>query len=162
MNRTHLAPNNVETPPIRNRGVTRVDLLAATPPKVDGPGWGKSPGHKANVRVVVVEGGMDVAVAVLEVHVLALCENHDEELDREALEDRLAPGGLCLSSLLLFRRNNSRVRAAGGGRRGRSRGAHVRGSPLPAPDAQGRQRHLEVTDAHKSISQTEIVQVLGV
>lgn len=100
---------------------------------------------------------MDVAVAVLEVHVLTLREDHDEELDREALEDRLAPRDLRLSSPLFLGGSNSRVRAAGGGRRGRSRGTHIRGSPLPAPDAQGRQRHPEVTGARKGISQIDIV-----
>lgn len=52
-----------------------------------GPGRGKGPGHEADMGVVGVEGLVDVAAAELEVHVLALSENLDEDLERETLQD---------------------------------------------------------------------------
>lgn len=101
----HLIADNILMLLRRHKGVMGLDRLgvrAAALPVVHGPGRGEGPSHEADMGIVVVEGLVDMAAAELEVHVLALGENHDEELEWEALQDRDASRRLGLNRLLLW------------------------------------------------------------
>ena len=67
------------------------------------PGGGESSGHKADVGVVVVECLVNIAAAEQEVHVLALGIHHNQELDREALQNGQTLGSIRLGRFLFSR-----------------------------------------------------------
>lgn len=89
---TYLTSGNVPAALVICGRITHhADLLAAIGCKVMQPGWSEGPSHKSDLGVFIVEGLVNLAVAVHEIHVLALRKNHNEDLDWKPFKNGDAP-----------------------------------------------------------------------